>query len=221
MAGPSASCGGGAGAAGQPVEPTTPPPQEQAAGNESGQIGWGEWWKEGDSACPPGSVLRQSERAIRCARANVAEDGDKLGQPHGRGVTFHENGSKAAEGTFEDGMHGPWTYWDETGQQVKVEHYEHGILRRIEYTQGAQGYKEAIWLLCNSVLLSGARQIKDRDQARTTNASWIETIIENPQAKDMLAALDPSKPIAMQKRIEQEARAEGIPQCPLLEDLVR
>jgi hypothetical protein len=217
MVGPVAACGG---SAKQPAEPTTHPDQPQVAEEEPGQLGWGEWWKEGDSACPAGSMLRQIEdpptRSIVCARATPPTDGDKLGQPHGRGTSFHPGGGKAAEGMFEDGMHGPWTYWDESGKELKVEHYEHGILRRIDYVEGTQGYKEAIWLLCNSVVLSGARRIKDPAQAEATNAQWIQDIIVNAQAKDMLAALDPSKPVAMKKRIQQEVTAERIPQCPLL-----
>jgi hypothetical protein len=218
VVGPAVSCGGGG--AKQPAEPVTPPAQPEVAEEEPGQLGWGEWWKEGDSACPAGSVLRQSEgppaRSIVCARANPQADGDKLGQPHGRGTSFHPSGAKAAEGMFDDGMHGAWTHWGEDGKELKVEHYEHGILRRIEYVEGTQGYKEAMWLLCNSVVLSGARRIKDAEQAEAINAQWIQDIIENAQAEDMLAALDPSKPVAMRKRIEQEVKAEGIPQCPLL-----
>jgi hypothetical protein len=65
------------------------------------QLGWGAWWEEGDSACPAGSVLRQIEgppaRSIVCARAVPGQDGDKLGQPQGRGTSFHAGGGKAAE----------------------------------------------------------------------------------------------------------------------------
>ena len=225
VVGPAVSCGGGAKRA---ADPMTTPAQPEVAEQEPEQLGWGEWWKEGDSACPPGSVLRQIEdpatksptksptKSIVCARANPEADSDKMGQPHGRGTSFHASGDKAAEGMFDDGMHGPWTYWDESGKELKVEHYDHGILRRIEYVEGTQGYKEAMWLLCNSVVLSGARRIKDPEQAEVANAEWIQEIIVNAQAEDMLAALDPSKPVAMKKRIQQEVTAEGIPQCPLL-----
>lgn len=213
MVGPAASCGGGAKKA---PEPVTPPPRPEQVEDEPAQLGWGEWWKEGDGACPAGSVLRELDGSILCARANPQADGAKLGQPHGRGTSFHAGGGKAAEGMFDDGMHGPWTYWDEAGKELKVEHYEHGVLRRIEYVEGTQGYKEAIWLLCNSVLLSGARKIRDAEQAEIVNAQWIQEIISNAQAEDLLASLDPRKPIAMKKRIEQEVRAEGIPSCPLL-----
>lgn len=217
MVGPAVSCGGGAK---QAAEPTKPEGQPPATEQEPEQLGWGEWWKEGDSACPAGSVVRQIEepptRSIVCARANPEAAGDKMGQPHGRGTSFHASGGKAAEGLFEDGMHGPWTYWDEGGKQLKIEHYEHGVLRRIEYVEGTQGYKEAMWLLCNSVVLSGARRIKDPQQAEATNAQWIQDIISNAQVADMLAGLDPTKPVAMKKRIQQEVTAEGIPQCPLL-----
>jgi hypothetical protein len=222
VVGPAVSCGGGAKRA---PAPEVASEQPEVVEEEPGQLGWGEWWQEGDSACPAGSVLRQLEgppaRSIVCARANTAQDGDKLGQPHGRGTSFHAGGGKAAEGMFDDGMHGEWTYWDEGGKELKVEHYEHGVLKQIDYVEGTQGYKEAIWLLCNSVVLSGARRIKDAEQAQVVNAQWIQDIIENAEAEDMLAKLDPSKPVAMKKRIEQEVRAEGIPQCPLLAERER
>ena len=219
LVGPAMSCGGGAQRATGPEVPEEPP---EAVEDGPAQLGWGEWWAEGDGACPAGSVLRQIEgppaRSILCARAVPGQDGDKLGQPQGRGTSFHAGGGKAAEGMFDDGMHGPWTYWDEGGKTLKVEDYEHGVLRGIEYVEGTQGYKEAMWLLCNSVVLSGARRIKDPAQAQVINAQWIQDIIENPAAEDMLSSRDPSKPVAMKKRIEQEVRAEGITQCPLLAD---
>lgn len=207
------SCGGGAR---KEVETTAPPAEEQVAEREPRQLGWGEWWKDGDAACPAGSVLRQIERSIVCARAYPPEGG-KLGQPHGRGTSFHPGGGKAAEGMFENGMHGPWTYWDQAGEEVKIERYEHGTLRRIEYVQGEQSYQEALWLLCNSVLLSGARRISDQEEATITNAQWIEQLIENPEVEELLSSLDVNEPETVQARIRQEVQSAGIPQCPLLE----
>lgn len=207
------ACGGGGR---KKVETTAPPAETQTAEREPRQLGWGEWWKEGDTACPAGSVLRQIERSIVCARAYPPGDG-KLGQPHGRGTSFHPGGSKAAEGVFENGMHGPWTYWNERGDEVKVERYEHGTLQEIEYVQGEQSYQEALWLLCNSVLLSGARRIPDEEEATITNAQWIEQIIENPDAEELLASLKENNPETLQARIRQEVQTAGIPQCPLLE----
>ena len=114
-------------------------------------------------------------------------------------------------------MHGQWTYWDQDGDQIKFERYEHGTLREIEYTQGEQSYQEALWLLCHSVLLSGARRIPDEEEATITNAAWIEQIIENPEAEELLASLQANEPETLQARIRQEVQTAGIPQCPLLE----
>ena len=207
------SCGGGAR---KKVETTAPPDNEEVAERGPRQLGWGEWWKEGDAACPAGSVIRQVERSIMCARAYPPEGG-KLGQPHGRATSFHAGDSKAVEGMFENGMHGPWTYWDQDGNEVKIERYEHGTLREIEYVQGEQSYQEALWLLCNRVLLSGARRIPDEEEATLTNAEWIQQIVENPEAEELLSSLQANEPETLQARIRQEVQTAGIPQCPLLE----
>ncbi|ACY15821.1 toxin-antitoxin system YwqK family antitoxin [Haliangium ochraceum] len=207
---PLAACGGA------PPPPAEQPAEEQAPVEDSGppELGWGAWWEQGDSACPPGGVIRQMQKLVACVQLS-GPGGRPV--PTGPGTGFHDSGSKAAEGSFAQGQqHGVWVYWDEGGGVLKRERYDHGVLHDLEYIGAEQSYEEAMRLLCNSVSLSGAARVRDPDAAFAINAGWLKEHIENPEAGDLLSSLGADDASTVQARLQQAVSAAGITRCPLL-----